>query len=375
MFKHSRLAVTAMIALAGLAHADIVVKLGQVSPMTGPIAYLGKDSEAGAKLAIEDANAKKIKIAGQTVKFELVSEDDAGDPKTGNVVAQKLVDAGVKGVIGHMNSGTTIPASKIYNAAGIPQISPSATNPKYTLQGFKTAFRVVANDIQQGGAIGNFTVQELKAKNVAIIDDRTAYGQGLADEVEKAIKAAGGKVAAREFGTDKTTDWMPILTSVKAKNVDAVIYAGMDATAAPMLQQLRRLGIKAPYIGGDGVCSQSMLDLAKDVINKEVYCTEAGLPRDKMPKGREFEKRFKTRFGMDVLLNSPYEYDATMAIIAAMQQADSFDPKVYLPKLATLKMVGVTGPIEFDAKGDLKGGAVSVKQFDGKNWSVLKVVR
>lgn len=362
-------------AVAGVAHADVVVKLGQASPLSGQIAHIGKDDEAGALLAIEDANKKKIKIGGQVVKFELVSEDDAADPRTATVVAQKLVDAGVKGVVGHQGSGTSIPASRIYSDAGIPQISPSATNPKYTMQGFKTTFRVVANDVQQGTAMGKFATQTLKAKTVAIIDDRTAYGQGLADEIEKAVKAAGGKVVAREYGTDKTTDWMAVLTSVKAKKADAVLYGGMDATAGPMLQQMRRLGMMMPYITGDGACGPTMIKLSGSGMTKDTYCTEAGLPRSQMPKGKDFEARFKARFKMDIQNYSPYAYDAMTAIITAMQEANSTDAKVFLPKLAAIKMSGVTGQIQFDPKGDIKGGAVTVKQFENGNWKDLKVVR
>jgi branched-chain amino acid transport system substrate-binding protein len=178
---------------AGSVFAQTVVKIGHVGPLTGPIAHLGKDNENGARLAIDDLNERKVKIGGQEIKFELLPEDDASDPKQGTAVAQKLVDAKVAGVIGHLNSGTTIPASKIYHDAGIAQISPSATNPKYTLQGFNTTFRVVAHDGQLGGTLGRYAVAQLKGKSIAIIDDRTAYGQGVADEFEKAVKAAGGK--------------------------------------------------------------------------------------------------------------------------------------------------------------------------------------
>ncbi len=373
----TRLACATLLALAtiGAARADLVVKVGQVSPMTGPIAHLGKDNEAGAILAIEDANARKIKIGGQVVKFELVSEDDAADPKTATVVAQKLVDAKVVGVVGHLNSGTSIPASKIYADAGIPQITPSATNPKYTQQGFKTTFRVVANDIQQGGAMGQFAVKNLKAKNVAVIDDRTAYGQGLADQVEARVKALGGKVVAREYGTDKTTDWMAILTSIKAKQPDVVLYGGMDATAGPLLQQMRRLGLKAKLVVGDGACDPEMIKLSGDGISGDAYCTEAGVPREQMPQGKAFFERFKKRFGMEVQTYSPYEYDAMSALIEAMKQADSTDPAKYLPKLAAIKLQGVTGTISFDPRGDIKNAAVTVKQFQGGEWKTVQVVR
>ena len=379
MLHKSHIAFAVVSAMATLASqsvsADVVVKLGQVGPLTGSIAHLGKDDENGAILAIEDANAKKLKIGGQVVKFELVSEDDAADPKTATVVAQKLVDAKVVGVVGHLNSGTTIPASKIYADAGIPQITPSATNPKYTQQGFKTTFRVVANDIQQGGAMGEFAVKNLKAKTVAVIDDRTAYGQGLGDQIEAKVRALGGKVVAREYGTDKTTDWMSVLTSIKAKKPDAILYGGMDATAGPLLQQMKRLGIPAKFIVGDGACNPEMIKLAGDGISGDAYCSVAGLPQEKMPKGKEFYARFKKRFGVDVLTYAPYEYDAMAALIEAMRQADSTDPVKFLPKLATLKMPGVIGTIEFDSHGDIKNGAVTVKQFQDGDWKAIQVVR
>src|SRR5438093_10766750 len=159
---------------AGAYAQDAGVKIGNVGPTSGGIAHLGKDNENGARMAIDELNAKGVTIGGKKVKLELVPEDDAGDPKQGTAVAQKLVDSRVVGVIGHLNSGTSIPASKIYSDAGIPQISPSATNPKFTRQGFKTTFRVVADDVHLGGTLGKYAVKELKGKSIAVIDDRTA---------------------------------------------------------------------------------------------------------------------------------------------------------------------------------------------------------
>src|SRR6266516_2925785 len=233
---------------AAPAMPEVTVKVGHVSPTTGTQAHMGKDNENGARLAIEDANAKGITIDGKKVKFELLAEDDQADPKQGTTVAQKLVDAKVAGVVGHLNSGTSIPASKIYSDAGVPQISPSATNPKLTLQGFKTTFRVMANDVQQGSVIGKAAVETLGGKKIAIIDDKTAYGAGLADETEKAAKAAGATVVAREYTNDKATDFKAILTKIKAKNPDVIMYGGMDAQGGPMVKQLKELGIKAKYI-------------------------------------------------------------------------------------------------------------------------------
>jgi len=362
---------------AGFVHAQTVIKIGHVGPLTGNLAHLGKDNENGARLAIEDLNEKKIKIGGQEVKFELLPEDDGADPKQGTAVAQKLVDAKVAGVIGHLNSGTTIPASKIYFEAGIPQISPSATNPKFTMQGYKTAFRVVANDGQLGGTLGRYAINDLKGKAIAIIDDRTAYGQGVADEFEKAVKAAGGKLVGREFTNDKATDFAAILTKLKGNKPDVVFFGGMDAVAGPMLRQMKQLGVKAKFLGGDGICTAELAKLAGDAMSDEqVVCAEAGGVTAKQEKGLEdFKARFKQKFNAEVQIYAPYVYDATMAMASAMQKANSADPAKYLPELAKISMSGVTGTIAFDAKGDIKDGTLTLFTYKKGQREKIAVVR
>ena len=367
----------AFAAIAGTASAQTVVKIGHVGPLTGGIAHLGKDNEFGAKLAIKDLNAKKLTIGGKTVTFELLSEDDGADPKQGTTVAQKLVDAKVNGVIGHLNSGTTIPASKIYHDAGIAQISPSATNPKYTQQGFKTAFRVVANDGQLGGTLGRFAVKDMKGKSIAIIDDRTAYGQGVADEFEKAVKAAGGKIAGREFTNDKATDFNAILTKLKGKKPDVVFFGGMDAVAGPMLRQMKQLAINAKFMGGDGICSEELAKLAGDAMaDGQVVCAEAGgVTKEKAGAMDAFKARFKTEFNTEVQIYAPYVYDAVMTMAAAMQKADSVDSAKYLPALAAISYDGITGKIAFDPKGDIKNGALTLYTYKGGKRSSMMVVK
>ncbi|MCL4748197.1 MAG: branched-chain amino acid ABC transporter substrate-binding protein [Burkholderiaceae bacterium] len=362
---------------AGLASAQTIVKIGHVAPTTGGIAHLGKDNEMGAKLAIEDLNAKKLKIGGKEVKFELLPEDDAADPKQGTAAATKLVDAKVNGVIGHLNSGTTIPASKIYNDAGIPQISPSATNPKYTQQGFKTAFRVVANDGQLGGTLGRYAVNTLKVKNVAIIDDRTAYGQGLADEFEKSAKGAGAKIIGREYTNDKATDFNAILTKLKGAKPDLVFFGGMDAVAGPMLRQMKQLGIDAKFMGGDGICTSELEKLGGDALGDgRVICAEAGGVEGAQVKVyNDFKVRFKEKMGAEVQLYAPYTYDAVMTMAAAMQKANSTDPKKYLPELAKISYDGVTGKIAFDNKGDIKNGSLTLFTYKGGKKEQMMVVR
>jgi branched-chain amino acid transport system substrate-binding protein len=372
-------AVATLVTISNLALAqELVVKIGHVGPVSGAIAHLGKDNEWGARLAIEELNAKGVSINGKKVKLELLTEDDAADPKQGTAAAQKLVDAKVSGVIGHLNSGTTIPASKIYSDAGIPQISPSSTNPKYTRQGYKTAFRVVADDVHLGGTLGRYAVKDLKGKAIAVIDDRTAYGQGVAEEFEKAVKAAGGNLVAHEFTTDKATDFMPILTTLKGKKPDIIFFGGMDAVGGPMMKQMKSLGIKAKFMGGDGICTNEMIKLAGDAMaDGQVVCAEAGGVDGALKKGMDdFGVKFKKRFNDDVKLYAPYVYDAVFVMVDAMQRAKSSEPDKYLPELAkTNGFKGVTGMISFDAKGDIKNGALTLYTFKAGKRDQIAVVR
>ena len=354
-----------------------VVKIGHVGPVSGPIAHLGKDNENGARMAIDELNAAGIKIGNKTAKFELLPEDDAADPKQGTAAAQKLVDAKVNGVIGHLNSGTTIPASQIYNGAGIPQISPSATNPKYTRQGYAGAFRVVADDVHLGGTLGRYAVQTLQGKNIAVIDDRTAYGQGVAEEFKKAAEAAGGSIVGHEFTTDKASDFNAILTSLKAKKPDVVFFGGMDAVAGPMLRQMKSLGINAKFMGGDGICSAELAKLAGDAMKDDsVYCAEAGGVEGEEKVGMDkFRADFKTKFNADVQVYAPYVYDAVKVMATAMVNAGSSDPAKYLPALKSINYKGVTGNIAFDEKGDIKNGALTLYTYKGGQRSSVAVIR
>jgi branched-chain amino acid transport system substrate-binding protein len=368
----------ALITLGTTVYAQEVVKIGHVGPTSGGIAHLGKDNEMGARMAIDELNAKGVTIGGKKVKFELLAEDDAGDPKQGTAVAQKLMDAKVNGVIGHLNSGTSIPASKVYSDAGVPQISPSATNPKFTRNGYKTTFRVVADDVHLGGTLGRYAVNELKGKSIAVIDDRTAYGQGVAEEFEKAVKAAGGSIAERQFTTDKATDFTAILTAVKAKKPDVVFYGGMDAVAGPMIRQMKQLGINAKFMGGDGICSGELPKLAAGAMaDGQVICAEAGGVEGKQKAGMDkFKVDFKKKFNADVQIYAPYVYDAVNVMVAAMVKAGSADPAKYLPVLAkTTNYHGVTGDITFDEKGDIKNGALTLFTYKGEKREEMKVVR
>ncbi|RAS15001.1 amino acid/amide ABC transporter substrate-binding protein (HAAT family) [Microvirgula sp. AG722] len=357
---------------APAAAEETVVKIGTVAPLTGPIAHLGKDIESGVKLAVDEINAEGTTIDGKKVKFEVESEDDQADPKIATQVAQRLVDKKVVGIIGHLNSGTSIPASKIYADAGIPQVSPASTNPGYTTQGFKTTYRDIANDVQQGKALGAFAVDKQAAKTVAVIDDRTAYGQGIADEFVKAAEAKGAKVVKREFTTNTATDFMAILTSIKGAKPDLVFYGGMDAQGGPLAKQMNKLGMKSKLLGADGLQSPEFLKLAGDTA-EGVYASSVGMPKDKMPGFASFNEKFAAKYG-EVQIYSPYAYDATKLLVAAMKRANSTDPAKYIAELPKTDYKGVTGTIAFDDKGDIKNGAVTVFQVKGGKWETLETV-
>ncbi len=351
---------------------EVTVRIGVAAPLTGPQAHLGKDVENGARLAIDEANAANIVIGGNRIRFELVAEDDEASGTKATVVAQSFVDKKVSAVIGHMNSGASIPASKIYSDAGIAQVSPSATAITYTAQGFRTTFRVMANDLHQGQVLGAYAVRQMGGKRIAIIDDRTAYGQGLADEFEAAVKASGGTVVAREYTTDKATDFRAILTTVRGRKPDLLFYGGMDAQFGPMVEQVRTLKAATQLLSGDGAQSAQFIKLG-GAAAEGVIASSAGLPLDKMPGGTQFAERFKAKYG-EIQIYAPFAYDAAWTIIDAMKAANSVEPARILDALAKIERKGVTGPIAFDEKGDIKGGSITMYTVKGGSWVTLETI-
>ncbi|AXT47112.1 MULTISPECIES: branched-chain amino acid ABC transporter substrate-binding protein [Chromobacterium] len=355
---------------AGSAPAEagsVVVKIGSANPLTGPFAHWGRDADNGVKLAVAEANAEKLTLDGKPVTFEVVSEDDQADPKTAAQVAQRLVDGKVAGIIGHLTSGAAIPASRIYSQAGIPMIAASVTSPSFTQQGFKNTFRIIANDRQQGEALAKYAIETLKAGRIAIVDDRTTYGQGLADDFAKAVEAAGGKVVKREFTSNSATDFMAILTSIKGQKPDLLFYGGMDAQAAPMVKQMNKLGLKAAFMGADGINTPEFSKLGGDSAESS-YASSAGAQKDKMPGFADFNGKYKQQFNADIQAYAPYTYDAARVMIAAMKRAGSADPAKYLGELPKTDFKGVTGEIRFDDKGDIQHGTVSLYQLRKGQW-------
>jgi branched-chain amino acid transport system substrate-binding protein len=360
----------AIAAAAGVALAqDMVVKIGHVAPMSGGQAHYGKDNENGVRMAIEDLNAQKVKIGGKTIKFEIAAEDDAADPKQGTAVAQKLCDAKVAGIVGHLNSGTTIPASKIYNDCGIPHITGAATNPNLTKPGYKTTYRIIANDNALGAGLAFYAADTMKLKRIAVIDDRTAYGQGVAEVFSKIAKTKGIEIVDQQFTTDKATDFMAILTAIKSKKPDGVFYGGMDAQAGAMLRQMDQLGMSSvKFFGGDGICTTEIIKIASGAKSLDgVVCAEGGSSIAKMPGGTAWKAKYDAKYPGQFQIYSPYTYDATFVLVDAMKRADSVDPKVYTPKLMETSYKGVTATIAFEPTGEMKNPSMTLSTYkDGK---------
>ncbi|VXC93558.1 conserved exported hypothetical protein [Burkholderia sp. 8Y] len=349
------------------------VQIGFAAPLTGGQAHYGADFRSGVELAIADMNATKPVIGGQPVQFVLNAQDDQADPRTGTTVAQKLVDDGVVAVIGHYNSGTSIPAAPIYAKAGIPEVA-MATAPAYTRLGLPTTFRLLTSDTQLGSVLGEYAAKGLKFKRLAIVDDRTAYGQGVAEEFAKAAKAAGATIVDQEYTTDKAVDFRAILTKIKSADVDAVFYGGADTQAAPMLKQMRSLAIKAVLIGPDMLQSENLIKIAGGAAEGTLAASE-GSPLEKMPGGKAFAEHYKAHFSKPVELYAPYAYDGTMAVFNAMKKANSTDPRVFLTALKSTNMKGVTtSELSYDNFGDLKYGGVTVYKVANGKWMPLQTV-
>ncbi|CAI0801199.1 branched-chain amino acid ABC transporter substrate-binding protein [Serratia quinivorans] len=374
-FKPLALAAAVLVSLgaASPVQADETILIGLAGPLTGPSARIGKDLENGAQLAIADANAQKPTLQGKPVTFKLLSEDDQSDPRTAVAVAQRLVDEGVAGVVGHWNTGTSIPAARIYHDAGIAQVAPVATGHGYTQQGFDTSFRVMGHDDDGGNYAGDYAVKVLKAKRIAVIDDRTAFGQGLADEFIKSLAAQGLQPVAREYVDDKTVDFSAVLTTVRSKNADLIFFGGVDSQAAPLARRIKQLGMNTQLMGAGGFVSQTFLTLAQKE-GEGVVALEPGLPLEQMPGGKAFEQAYRERYKTHIELHAPFAYDATRVLIAAIEQAGSADPADYLPKLRAIHYQGVTGTIAFDAQGNLQQPSFTLyRVVDGK-WQPQSVL-
>ena len=359
---------TAAAPVSGAAAAgQQAVRIAVVGPLTGGIAHIGKDVVNGVQLALDEANAQQPKLGGKPVFFELLQEDDAGDPKQAAAVAQRLCDKGVVAVVGHVQSGASIPASAVYDKCGIVQITPATSNPEYTQHGLKHAFRLIANDDQLVAGVAQAAIEQFGIKRVAIVDDRTAYGQGLAKVFKAAVAQNGAEVVATEFTNDKASDFMGILTAIKGKKVDAILFGGLDAQAGPMLRQMQQLGLgKVHLIGGDAICTEKLPELAGGVpAVEEVVCALGGAGVEQLAGGEAWLARYNAKYPGEFQMYSPYAYAAAQIILAGMQQADSANSKAFLPKIAAMQMDSLIGPVHFTPQGELSAPKVSLYTYRG----------
>jgi branched-chain amino acid transport system substrate-binding protein len=357
----------------------VTVKIGIGAPITQGATALGLGMERGAKLAIADMNkSAEAKSAGIT--FVATVGDDQGDPKTGvNVANQFASDSSLVGVMGHLNSGVSIPASAVYNRANIVMVSPASTNPSLTVQGFKNVFRVCTIDSVQGPAAADDAVTSLGKKAVFVVDDSTPYGVGLADQFSKEFTAKGGKVLGREQTSDKDSDFKALVTKIKATNPDLVYYGGVYNAGALLSKQLKDGGVKAPMMGGDGLYDPQYIKLAGAANAEGDFATSVGLPLDQLPQGEAFKTEYKAMYPSDeIAAYDAYSYDAATVImkgvltaaakVGAANVTATTGRQAIIAAVAATNYTGITGKISFDANGDTTNKAITLYEVVKGAW-------
>jgi len=348
MKKHvwSGVALAASLAFAGAANAQL--KIGVAGPLTGPNAAFGAQLKNGAEMAAADINAKGG-INGQ--KIELVFGDDVSKPDQGVSVANKFVGDGVKFVVGHFNSGVTMPASTVYAENGILMITPSATNPQITERNLWNVFRTCGRDDQQGEVAGAYIAKNFAGKKIAIVHDKTTYGQGLADETRKALAKRGIKEVLYEGVNTGEKDFSALVSKIKSAGADLVYWGGLHTEGGLIVRQMRDQGVKAPLMGGDGIDSSEFAAIAGPGAEGTLM-TNFPDPR-KSPQAAEVVKKFAAK-NFDPEAYTLYTYAAFEIIAQAAAAAKSLDPKVVAAEIrkgGTYKTV--IGDRSYDKKGDV----------------------
>jgi branched-chain amino acid transport system substrate-binding protein len=342
----SAVAVTALVAFGGSAWADILVGVG--GPITGPNAAFGAQLQKGAEQAAADINAAGG-INGEQIK--IVIGDDVSDPKQGISVANKFVADGVKFVVGHFNSGVSIPASEVYAENGILQISPASTNPTYTERGLWNTFRTCGRDDQQGTVAGGYLAANFKDAKIAVIHDKTPYGQGLADETKKALNAAGVTEAMYEGINVGDKDFSALIAKMKGEGVSVVYYGGLHTEAGLIMRQLADQGLKATFMSGDGIVSNELASIAGDAVNGTLM-TFSPDPR-KNPAAKDIVEKFRAA-GFEPEAYTLYAYAALQVIAEGAKAAGDTDPqKVAEAIKAKGPFQTAIGELGFDSKGDI----------------------
>ena len=342
----SAVALTAMVAFSGNAWADLLV--GVAGPLTGPNAAFGAQLQKGAEQAAADINAAGG-INGEQIK--IVLGDDVSDPKQGVSVANKFVADGVKFVIGHFNSGVSIPASEVYAENGILQITPASTNPVFTERGLWNTFRTCGRDDQQGAVAGAYIAANFKDAKVAVVHDKTPYGQGLADLTKAAMNEAGVKEAVYEGITAGDKDFSALIAKMKEAGVTLVYYGGLHTEAGLIMRQMADQGLKATLMSGDGIVSNELASIAGDAVNGTLM-TFAPDPR-KNPAAKELVEKFRAN-GFEPEAYTLYSYSALQVIAEAAKTTGGNDPQAVAENIKGKgPFKTVIGDFGYDEKGDI----------------------
>lgn len=331
----------------GCQKKEDVIRIGIAGPMTGDQAKMGMDFRNGVSLATEEWN-NMGGVLGK--KIELIISDDQRDPKQAVAVANKMVNEGVVGVIGHFNSSCSIPASDVYNRAGIPMITPASTNPQLTEKGYKGVFRVCGRDDQQGKVAADFVMNYLKLKDIAILHDNTTYGKGLADEFKRFV---GDKVKVVYYGgiIQGDKDFKMVLTSVKSKKPELIFFGGIYPEAGLLVKQAKELGVTAKFMSGDGTIDPKFIEIAGASAAEGTYLTFSPDPKN-IPSAKTFIDKYQSRYG-ELGPYSIYAYDAINIMLTAIKEANTTEGKAIIDKLHSMEFSGALGKIRFDEKGDV----------------------
>jgi len=353
--------------------AERTVLIGYAAPLSGASGSVGTSLVQAAELAVEDINRQDIQIDGEHLRFQLLTQNDRSDPRTGLLVADYFVKSNVVGVIGHWNSGVGIPASRIYKDAGIVQIAQATTSHAYTQQGFATAFRIVPHDDEGARYTAQYVVRQMKGKRIAVLDDQTLFGAGYADQFAQTVRELKGELVNRQSISSHTSDFNAVLRALKQADPDLVFFGGLDAQAAQLVRELRRFDISAPLVGAGGTVGQRYLQLA-GTAGEGTVALEPGYPAHQGAQWQQFEKNYKSRFGDDMGLYAPFSYDAIEVLAAAIKQARSLERGKILAAMHRIRHNGLTGQISFDAEGNLINPVFTVFQVKNQKWLPLKTI-
>lgn len=353
---------------SGGSNGKTVIKIASQTPLSGGSATAGDAVKNGAQLAVDDY---KKKFADKGFDIQLVPYDDQADPKKGVANAQQMgSDHEVLGVVGHYNSGVAIPASEIYEKNNMAMVSPAATAVDVTERGLKTAHRVVARDDFQGPAGADYAVKNLKARTIFVIQDKTAYGSGIAEQFRDHAKKLGAEIVGYEGITVGEKDFNGVVSRAASKKPDLIYFGGLYTEGGLIIKQARAKGIDVPIMSDDGLNSSETVKIAGDAV-KNVYITSTAGDVTKTEKGQEFAQRYKETFNKDIESFSGYGYDAAAVLLEGIMDAiDSTDGK--LPtREQVVKNVraiqdydGVATKVGFDDKGDNKYGQVFIFKFN-----------